>query len=108
MATKLTEEECKKAADEVRAELTAALQEEGVDSRYIAQKIKEGCEARMTRHFAHQGVVINTRTLIDYRTRRDYLHMVAQIRGDYAPEKQEHTVTIEDKLRELQKKKRTN
>ena len=58
----------------------------------IVRRIREGMDAVNTEFFAHQGVVVSSRDTINYRERREYTTLAAQMGGYYAP-KQEIDVT---------------
>lgn len=65
----------------VRNALTQAMIDIGVDTNYIAAKLKEGLNATETKLFAYEGKVIDTRVVQDYSTREKYARDVLEVNG---------------------------
>lgn len=53
----------------------------GLTNTRLAQKIAEGLDATVVKPFAHEGVVIDEKTYIDYPTRAAYLNLAAKLGG---------------------------
>ena len=47
----------------------------------LTKKLVEGLNAKETKFFAHEGVVVSTRNTIDYATRHRYLETALRLRG---------------------------
>lgn len=60
--------------------LLAAMEAKGITDELIAQKISEGLDARQTKFFAHEGVVMDERDTIDFAVRHKYVETVGKIK----------------------------
>jgi hypothetical protein len=67
------------------------IDENGLSEARIKEKIAAGMEAKETKFFAHQGVVVEQREVEALEIQRKYTDMAARVRGLYAPEKHELT-----------------
>lgn len=66
----------------VQTLLKDVLVKTGLTSAKIAQRLKEGVDAKETKFFAKDGRVTDERTVIDLGMRHQYLQTVMKITGD--------------------------
>lgn len=76
--------------ERVKGAVLQALEDAGLGDRYLATKLKEGCEAVYPIKKSSSGSVIQDNDP-DYFVRSIYLDKVLKVRGDYAPEQHEVT-----------------
>ena len=62
---------------------------EAVPPERIAKTIAEGMGATETKFFSHEGVVQDSREVVDYSERRAYAQLAAELGGYHMPEKNE-------------------
>ena len=68
-------------------EIEKWLDEEGLSEARLKAKLSELLEARETKFFAHQGVVVDTRDVVDHGVQLKALDMAFKVKGSYAPQK---------------------
>ncbi len=66
----------------VQSALLQAQKRAGISESYLTRKLKEGLDAKETKFFAHEGVVQDSRDIIDFNTRHKYLETAHKLRGD--------------------------
>ncbi len=66
----------------VQSALMQAQKRAGISESYLTRKLKEGLNAKETKFFAHEGVVQDSRDVIDFNTRHKYLETAHKLRGD--------------------------
>lgn len=64
-------------------EVFAELIRTTVPPELIAQRVREGLDATETKCFVHEGRVIYSRALVNFRERRHYLELAARYGGYY-------------------------
>lgn len=72
-----------------------------VDPNKIVQRLTEGLDASETKFFQHNGRVIETREVVDYARRREYIALAAKL-GGYHVDKAEVAIaeTMENRTDE--------
>ncbi len=68
---------------DVRSEIERIMDEAGVTRKMVAQVLKGGLEAGITRVFCQDGEVIYSDPLIDHPTRVRTAEIVSKLRGDF-------------------------
>lgn len=68
-----------------------ALDARGITLDYLIDKLHEELNANEIRHFAHKGMVVESKADIDYEVRQRARIDAHKLRGDYPPE--EHRLT---------------
>lgn len=79
----------KRAFEKLQDELNGRPKVGGNYLRKLATRIDQGVDAQETRLFAHQGVVMDSRDLIDHRTRGLFVKLAVEIFGATAPAQHE-------------------
>jgi hypothetical protein len=93
------------AADEVRSEIRQAFDEAGVTPKYLTTKIKAELNAKETKVFKAKALeqtsdgrvvevekLVYSKPLVSWDVRQKARQDAHKLRGDYPPEKQEHTI----------------
>jgi hypothetical protein len=81
----------KKMLDSLSRPIIEAMDKEGMTLEYLMKKLKKELEAKETKFFAFQGKVISKRDVIAWGVRQNARQDANKLRGDYAPEKHEHS-----------------
>ena len=68
---------------DVRSEIERIMDEAGVTRKMVAQVLKGGLEAGITRVFCQEGEVIYSEPLIDHPTRLRAAEIASKLRGDF-------------------------
>ena len=66
---------------QLREALVESLISLGVDTHFLAEKIKQGLEADETKFFQHEGTVTDARDVIDWGARHNYLRTALKLLG---------------------------
>ena len=66
----------------------------GLSDERIKAKISEGFKAKETKFFAHQGEIVSEREVEALDIQRKYVEMAAKVKGLFAPEKFEGSLTL--------------
>lgn len=69
-----------------------ACEDAGISLAFLIKKAKSELKAKTVKHYAHQGVVMDERTYIDWSTRQTARQDLHKIRGDYPAERHDHNV----------------
>ena len=79
----------------------------GIDGPYLANKLKEEFEAEETKFFADKGTVMDKRDVIAWGTRQKARQDTHKLRGDYKPEKVDHSnIIVNIEATPIKKKKK--
>lgn len=85
-------------ADELIAEIKRpveeALENRGLTLDFLVSKLHEELEAEETKFFAFEGQVVDKKDVISWPIRQRARQDAHKLRGDYAPERQEHSGRI--------------
>ncbi|MFA5377108.1 MAG: hypothetical protein WC455_15260 [Dehalococcoidia bacterium] len=67
-----------------------AMADTGITSESIAKRLKAQLNAKETKFFQHEGVVVETRDVIAWAIRQRATDMALKLMGAYPAEKQKH------------------
>lgn len=88
----------RQAAQEALNERTKALENHGLTFDYLAKKLMRELNAKETKFFQKDGMVIEQHDVIDWGTRQRARIDAHKLRGDYPADKREHTHSITGSL----------
>ncbi len=77
--------------DSLSRPIREALEDEGIDSFRLAKKLRDKLDAKITKHFAHEGVVMDDRDYEAHDIQLRALDMALKLRGDYPAERRQVT-----------------
>lgn len=85
--------------EEMEAEMTAPplsvlMEEGGITRDRLVKKLNAELEAKETKFFQHQGKVVNSRTVIDWKTRQTARKDSFEYLGEKPSEKVEGTIVV--------------
>lgn len=65
----------------VQSAFRELLEKAGITDEKLAKRLNEGLDAKETKFFQHQGLVISKRTVVDHGARKNYLDTVLKLKG---------------------------
>ena len=81
-------------SNKVQMALRKAFEEYGVSSQKLASVVAAGLDATRTEYFAHQGIVTDERTIVDWKTRHAFTETALRARGDFPRETGDNNVAL--------------
>lgn len=76
--------------EQIRAKMPEVLERHGLTDDVLIEKyLIPLLHAKVTRHFAHQGKIVSSRTYADNDNRRQTLDMTFRLKGSFAPKTEE-------------------